>query len=395
MTETVVFVHGTGVRGEVFGRYFGLIREHLQGRGGRPTHGCFWGEAEGAEFRAGGASVPDYDRTGGDEPTEEEEGLALWSILYADPWYELRLLADWPSRAGQLAPGQVTAEARLIDQVQRFQASPELEALLARHRLVGPWTQALDDLRAAPEFRRAARAAEDPMVNVHRKALARALVARTLVAAEGTGSIAGQARDELVAAVTLDLHGAGMGVAGWLTRPFKGVAATLATRYVARRRGAITDASYPMVGDIVRYQSRGRQVRDHIRRFVVDTVANDPDPSVTLIGHSLGGIACVETLIEEPLPEVRRLITVGSQAPFFYEIDALDTLVYGHALPDHFPSEWLNIYDRRDLLAYVGEGLFAGRVTDVEVDNGQPFPEAHSAYWSNEAVWDAIDGFLA
>jgi len=37
-----------------------------------------------------------------------------------------------------------------------------------------------------------------------------------------------------------------------------------------------------------------------------------------------------------------------------------------------------------------GAPLFPGRVEDVEVDNGQPFPQSHSAYRANPKVWDAI-----
>jgi hypothetical protein len=83
-------------------------------------------------------------------------------------------------------------------------------------------------------------------------------------------------------------------------------------------------------------------------------------------------------------------VTVGSQAPFLYEIGALPSLEPADPLPDHFP-QWLNIYDRRDILSYVGAGVLgADKVTDVQVDNNQPFPQSHSAYWSNDDVWNAI-----
>ncbi|MCF2435295.1 hypothetical protein LV779_14315 [Streptomyces thinghirensis] len=58
-------------------------------------------------------------------------------------------------------------------------------------------------------------------------------------------------------------------------------------------------------------------------------------------------------------------------------------------LPDHFP-DWLNLYDPRDLLGYLGGDLFPGRVTDIAVDSRQPFPAAHSAYWTNPAVYRHI-----
>ena len=91
----------------------------------------------------------------------------------------------------------------------------------------------------------------------------------------------------------------------------------------------------------------------------------------------------------EALPEVALLVTVGSQAPFLYEINALHSLRYGQPLPPHFPP-WLNIYDLRDLLSYIGAGVFPNRTQDVLVDNRQPFPHSHSAYWTNDATWNAL-----
>lgn len=82
-------------------------------------------------------------------------------------------------------------------------------------------------------------------------------------------------------------------------------------------------------------------------------------------------------------------MTVGSQAPFLYESGSLPTLEHPAPLPPHVP-DWLNLYDRRDLLSYLGEGLFPGRVTDTPVDSRQPFPAAHSAYWTNPAVFRHI-----
>ncbi len=64
--------------------------------------------------------------------------------------------------------------------------------------------------------------------------------------------------------------------------------------------------------------------------------------------------------------------------------------VFGEGLPDTLPKSWLTVYDRSDFLSYKAEPAFPGRVTDVQVDNGQPFPESHSAYWHNdEQVWKA------
>lgn len=397
MADVVLFVHGTGVRGKGWADTFAVVKERLLGLNAMiGVHGCFWGGAQGAELNANGASIPTYGETGGADPAEAEDKIAQWAVLYTDPWYELRLLGDWPADGGELAPGQDPPSERLREQVEEFAPSEELSRLLARYGLRAHFDAALNALRAAPEFDRAADTVTEATLNEYRKALARALAAFMMVSAENSGAppIDGAAREEIVTVVTDDLHGFGLGIATWLTRPFKGIAASMVTQQVTRRRGALTDATSPGAGDIIRYQSRGSGIRQYIRQVVADAVADDPDRRVTLLAHSLGGIACVDTLIEEPIPRVSRLITVGSQAPFFYEIDALASLAYGQPLPDHFPA-WLNLYDDRDLLSYIGAGVFPGRVTDQRVDNGQPFPQAHSAYWRNDAVWRHIEGFLA
>jgi hypothetical protein len=98
-------------------------------------------------------------------------------------------------------------------------------------------------------------------------------------------------------------------------------------------------------------------------------------------------------LVREQFANVAGLITIGSQSPFLYEIGAFPALGHPDPLPAHFPP-WLNVYDRRDVLSYVGSGVFGDGVRDVEVDNGQPFPQSHSAYWTNPAVWTAVSEFV-
>jgi hypothetical protein len=396
VAAVVVFVHGTGVREQGWVNSFALVKQRVLGLDSAiSVHGCFWGRSEGAELNADGASIPDYGKTGGNDPSSTEEDLALWSVLYTDPWYELRLLADWPAD-GELAPGQVPLSAVLSEQVESFVPSEELSQLLVGYDLRPHFDAACAALRAAPEFGRAADAATAENLNELRKAVARALAAFMVVSTEDSGEppVDGATRDMIVVAIIDDLHGYGMGIASWLTRPFKGVAQRMVTRQVARKRGALSDATSSGAGDIMRYQARGAGIRRYIRQVVADAVAADPGRPVTLLAHSLGGIACVDTLAEGPIPGVERLVTVGSQAPFFYEIDALAALPYGKLLPNRFPA-WLNIYDCRDFLSYIAAGVFPDRVTDQRVDNGQPFPQAHSAYWRNDVVWRHIRGFLA
>jgi hypothetical protein len=397
MADVVVFVHGTGVREERWAKSFALVRQRLRRLDpGISVQGCFWGSSEGAELRAGGASIPRYAETRDDDSASSDEDLALWAVLFTDPWYELRLLSNWPDDGGELAPGQVPTSVFFSEQVEGFTPSAELSRVLESSDLRSYFDAACASLRGAAEFERVADAATEENLNELRKAVARALVAATMIGAEDSGAptVDGDIRDMLVSAVVTDLHGYGMGVASWLGRPFKGVALRAGTWQAARKRGAVSDATAPAAGDIIRYQARGSGVRRYLRQVVADAAAADPGRPVTLLAHSLGGIACVDAMLEEPIPGVERLITVGSQAPFFYEIDALAALPFGKPLPDRFPA-WLNIYDHRDFLSYVAAGVFPGRVTDKRVDNGQPFPQAHGAYWRNDAVWQHVAEFLA
>jgi hypothetical protein len=148
------------------------------------------------------------------------------------------------------------------------------------------------------------------------------------------------------------------------------------------------DETTPVAGDILLYQSRGQRIRDFIKLRIDEVFKTSPP--VFAVGHSLGGVALVELLIQQDLRDkVKLLVTVGSQAPLFYEIDALEVLRSSDPLPDHFPK-WINIYDHCDFLSFVGKKLFPGRVEDYEVNNMQPFPESHSAYWTNPEVYGII-----
>jgi pimeloyl-ACP methyl ester carboxylesterase len=148
----------------------------------------------------------------------------------------------------------------------------------------------------------------------------------------------------------------------------------------------------PPTGDILKYQVRGEE----IRKFIADTVEAVEDDEVIVLAHSLGGVACVDLLISQSLPKVKLLVTVGSQAPYLYEIDALWSLRPGMRLPGHFSCKWLNIYDRNDFLSYKCAAVFGSdRVTDKVVASGAPFPDAHSAYFGSKEVWELIEGAIA
>jgi pimeloyl-ACP methyl ester carboxylesterase len=143
----------------------------------------------------------------------------------------------------------------------------------------------------------------------------------------------------------------------------------------------------PIAGDIIYYQAKGQGIRD----FIAGAIST-ADPPVYVMAHSLGGIAAVETLILDNQLKVAVLVTFGSQAPYFLEIDALAALKKGEALPAHFPPLWLNVCDPNDLLSFRAKTVFANdaRIHDEQVDSGQPPVAAHSAYLGSNAFWKHV-----
>lgn len=390
---TVVFIHGTGVREPGFSA---LSRRFTQGLAqfapSVRTVPWYWGGDFGARLGAGGASVPHYadsrDLAG---PGAEAEEIEVWSALYRDPSAELAVAAaaaDGGARA-ETPPGAPLPaerpEAMLAAVRERVIRSGEADGGtglghdiaasvtgLTRDPLLGPAARVLDD---------------DPLA----RTLARAVVADALAAALAEdrpvicdGATRDAAVDRLATWMGARPLGSDRGPVGAAAALLARPAVRLASWQAVRRRRTLTDATHPMAGDILLYLAHGEDVRRALR----DLVATLPPP-VVLVGHSLGGVMALDTLVGAPLPRVRLLVTVGSQGPFLYETGALPSLRHPAPLPDHVPA-WLNVHDRRDLLGYTGSGVFAGRVRDVEVDNRQPFPAAHSAYWTNDHVFRAL-----
>ncbi|GLV75164.1 hypothetical protein ACH4VS_10070 [Streptomyces hygroscopicus] len=229
---------------------------------------------------------------------------------------------------------------------------------------------------------------------------ARAVYALAVQRAEGPDGadeplpVDGADRDAVVGALTDQLGGTDRG--GFAARAAKGVAVRALNSYLSPLsslahsfRAGITRGSVPAGGDILRYQARGAGVRAAIRAAVREAVDSGHGP-VALLAHSLGGIACVDLLAEpDPPAGVELLVTVGSQAPFLYELDALTALRRGEPLPAAFPR-WINVYDEHDLLGFVGAKVFPGRVTDLRVDTRQPFPRAHTSYFAHHRLYELL-----
>ncbi len=387
----VVFIHGTGVREPGFSKLAGRVAAGLTAlRDGLRIVPYYWAGAHGATLAAGGASLPAQpgatvrglaeSPAGPGTGADPDDGTAAWAALYADPYAELALAAAGTAPVVERPPGSVVPQHRLQAQLAELAAQGDAPAAelgpglaraatgLAAHPLLGPAADALDPDDLAVLAARSLTA----------RVIADALDADTPLVP--VGGLRDAVADRLAVALGAPPRGTERGLRSLLLR----TAGSAASRAVVRRRRALTEAAHPAAGDILRYLSRGEAVRADLRTLVAGL-----EPPVVLVCHSLGGIIALDTLIADPLPQVRLLVTAGSQGPFLYESGSLPTLEHPAPLPPHVPA-WLNLYDPRDLLSYLGAGLFPGRVTDVAVDSRQPFPAAHSAYWTNPEVYRHI-----
>jgi hypothetical protein len=392
----LLFLHGTGVRKESFDETFDIVKA-MAGKAlpELSVHPCYWGGEYGSRLGCDGASIPNYDQTRAvaQVPDGEDSLIALWAMLYQDPLFECRLLlleGGKSSPFGRESPEKKAILVKFDNPLSNSEAGG-LGGLLRSDTEKAAFTAAAKWVAEQTEFRAFLKRANDLMQIG--ATIGRAVVGRMVADAANKDESSrfgmdAAARDELVTAIDVFLFGKARGLLGSVLtkvlKPLEGIASNIG----ARRRGGLMDGASPAVGDVLHYQADGLKLRDFIR----DQVRQLND-SVILMAHSLGGIACVEMLIEQELPEVKLFVTAGSQSPYFYEIGALRTLPFKAnvtcKLPAHFPK-WVNFYDRRDFLSFVGRGVFGAKVTDKEVNNGQPFPQSHSAYWSNDAVWKTI-----
>ncbi len=404
--QTILFVHGTGVRAGSYEETLAEIRRQVAGWTGVRVEGCFWGEELGTSL-VEGASVPTFDATravgettGTSDPEED-----AWRMLLIDPTFELRLLAIAGGSSAEALPigggtgDELDQAFRAFLQAPRENLTEELRKALARAGLDATFDQArlALDPDQSEACREAIQSAARPFGD-HRRALARSLVARALILRDGQDPdlpLDRDAIDQAVARIVDELGGDDRSAdpkrrsLGEHSRAIVGsVLSSIGTFGAARYRGKITRALALVIGDILLYQAKGRKIRAAIAKAI-----RAQGPGVVLVAHSLGGIAALDLLVKHP-SLYRRLdlfVTVGSQGTFLYELGALQSLEPGEALPPRFPT-WLNFYDLSDFLSYVGQHprLFGTAIRDVQVFSRKPFPASHGAYFADPAVWARI-----
>ena len=393
---SVIFVHGTGVRKLEYEETFKTIEKkiHVQ-RPDIKVIPCLWGDELGTRLNANGTSIPSYDETLALDALEsEDKEIILWAHLYCEPLYELRLLGLKPREEGSANPFEESPGDKLRLSVESLIAEGELQAKLTEAGIAEVFIEAQEEVVRSDAYNQALQNVSEVSFAEYCNAVARAIVAAAMLKSEQQEKYPpiltdANLRDKVVELLSLALVEEELGIGGWILGQIGGLALPAVTNYVERKRGDVTNKISPMPCDILLYQTRGAKIRDFIEKIIADA-----EPPAVLITHSLGGIACVDLLIEKSLPQVVHLVTVGSQAPFLYEINALYSLEFGQPLPEHFP-QWLNIYDKRDFLSYISGKIFnepnqPEKVKDVEVISKQPFPRSHGAYWTNATTWEAV-----
>jgi hypothetical protein len=393
---TFYFVHGTGVRQARYDELWATIQERARRNGidGVDFVGCPWGANVGVTLDRIAATLPPDAKTRAaidGAPSDTEIEVALWAMLLEDPLLELRLAGEGgPGRTkvvvGAKPPGEAARAALLA-----LQATPP--DVRGSGLSVDEVVRAAKLVAAAPELAAAAAAAGTSADEEVVGATARAVVATALARRREDGgeppaaAVEVAARKVLISTIETAIAPARTrSVGDKIKKRVKAFAVKRASAMARERRGELMTTSLPGVGDIIYYERRGGAIAD----YVAEGMANLRRP-VVAVGHSLGGIMLVDLLTRETPPVADALVTVGSQAPLLYAIDSLQRLRPSETDPQPFVP-WLNVYDRSDLLSFCAEATFPGvtGINDHEVESGVPFPEAHSAYWRNDRVYELI-----
>jgi hypothetical protein len=405
MVQSIVFVHGTGVRGWSYKVSADKVARALRSRGYEGHfEPCLWGDKHGAKLARDGRSIPDFAGVEAAEP-DGEAYRALWSLLAHDPYYELREVTGDSKPGGRVAPA---AKQELDDFPSTLRSVAGYPAVLECSRILvadAGLLSAVQTVAGSQALKQALQSASS-VDTALRQAAARAVVALVQTQRSDEERLeAGEAgdpaplptpqRDALVTAIVDQLGGIEMGgVSDWIKKRLVGLGARWATGMVQRKRDVVYNAAYPAAGDILLYQKDGAAIRDEIEAHI--SACNG---DVAVIAHSLGGIASVDLLVERELPKVKLLVTVGSQAPLLYELGALRSLAALERLPRYFPPKWINFYDLNDLLSYRAATVFDPPskdmvLRDIQVASNQPFPMSHSAYWESTTLWDELQKHL-
>ena len=169
------------------------------------------------------------------------------------------------------------------------------------------------------------------------------------------------------------------------------------------------------MGDVVSYSSGEGERR--LRNFVyrqLDKIVRKDAASFSILAHSLGSIIAYDYLFDlfgkgrskrrkvrtDGRQRLEHFFTTGSPIALFLlrkahlmlDVSALASNPIGLHPPK---GQWINFWDRQDVVAYPLERFFPRVVKDRLVDTGSLIFNSHLGYWHNREVAEAVaDAFL-
>lgn len=224
----------------------------------------------------------------------------------------------------------------------------------------------------------------------------------------------------------LQAHGAGksdsepMGLASealrWLSGGLKEIVApisnTTSDAILRLVRRPMSEQVALFLGDIFVYlrwrEADGQQGSlNRILNPIIESISeaskirSTTDPLV-IVGHSLGGVILVDLLSDRRAVDtiekasgstlvVDTLVTVGSQVGLFADLGlyAFTAGMDGLKPRPACVSNWMNVYDYTDVLAFGCERVFQN-VEDYEFDNVSGLFSAHSAYFQRPSFYKRL-----
>src|SRR5262249_34893465 len=107
---------------------------------------CYWAGDHGVKLLGNGRSIPSFAATGGPVPSDEDNNLALWSLLYKDPYFELRMLGQQSTSPTPGVPGASTPSVRLLETLQNLDSTEDLGSFIQKAGLTNEFRLSLDDV---------------------------------------------------------------------------------------------------------------------------------------------------------------------------------------------------------------------------------------------------------
>jgi hypothetical protein len=384
MTLQILLVHGTGVRRTAYEHSIEMAsRLSLEAGIDATIVDCCWGELFGVEID--GATIPGIECTNGEVETRFlESEIVEWGWLFADPFSELERLTIPVERepAVQIKIGVMPEWEAALDRVLESKPSTEFKILLHKEQLELLWHRAWTEILGRKDLLVAALSASEYELPVALRAVARAAIAQlhNSILEEREVGLQRQLRERLFDRLTIDLGGRVYGLSSALSK----AARRSIGRHFEQNRQRVSKRIFQLVGDILLYQRHG----DEIRRYISEKLETLPQKKL-IVAHSLGGIAAIEVMLQRPLGMADQVVTIGTQVGLLQEMGALNRTSWDN----NSSFRWLNIFDRSDYLSYLVKPMWPNAV-DCEVSSGLPFPESHSAYFSNPDVWSRIKKFI-